>query len=92
MTHAKASLLKAKNTVNDAKKPVFKPIVWHVEAYDRQSCESSVSAQPSTAMSVRQISVVSRMNSPGLQTLGSRKSNERGENDGKFRQMVGRLG
>jgi len=36
-TYAKASLLKARNTVNDAKKPVFRPIVWQVEAYERQS-------------------------------------------------------
>lgn len=62
--YAKASLLKAKNTVNDAKKPVFRPIVWHVEAYERQSCESRVRAQPSTAMSGRRIRVFSRVEHP----------------------------
>jgi hypothetical protein len=31
-TYAKASLLKARNTVKEAKKPVFRPIVWQVEA------------------------------------------------------------
>jgi len=44
--YANASLLKAKNTVKDAKKPVFKPIVWQVDAYDKQSWDKSVNAQP----------------------------------------------
>jgi hypothetical protein len=37
ITYVKASLLKARNTVKDAKNPVFKPIVWHVDAYDKLS-------------------------------------------------------
>jgi hypothetical protein len=36
-TYAKASLLNARKTVKEAKKPVLSPIVWHVEAYERQS-------------------------------------------------------
>lgn len=46
MTHVKASLLKARNTVKEAKNPVFKPIVWQVDAYDKLSCERRVRAHP----------------------------------------------
>ena len=48
--------------MNEAKKPVFKPIVWHVDAYDRQSCERRVSAHPSTAISCVAERVTSKVN------------------------------
>lgn len=52
-TYAKASLLKARNTVNDAKNPVFRPMVWQVDAYDRQSCERRVKAQPEDKLAAK---------------------------------------
>jgi hypothetical protein len=45
-TYAKASLLNARKTVKEAKNPVLSPIVWHVDAYERQSWDRRVSAQP----------------------------------------------
>jgi hypothetical protein len=45
-THVNSTLLKARKTVKEAKKPEFKPIVWQVDAYDRFSGDRSVSAQP----------------------------------------------
>lgn len=52
LTYQNVSLLSARNTVKDAKKPVFKPTVWQVDAKDRFSWDKSVKAQPSTAMSI----------------------------------------
>ena len=45
-TYEKDSLFNARNTVKEAKYPVFRPIVWQVLAYDRLSCDSKVRAQP----------------------------------------------
>jgi len=42
---------RAKNTVKEVKKPVEVPTVWQVEAYPTFGGDSSVSAQPSTAIS-----------------------------------------
>ena len=47
-THAKSSLLSARKTVYDIRYPVFRPMVWHVDAYARFSSERSVRAQPET--------------------------------------------
>lgn len=46
VAHQKSTLFKAKKTVKDAKKPVLRPIVWQVDAYERLSTESRVRAQP----------------------------------------------
>jgi hypothetical protein len=51
LTDQNVSLLNARKTVKDAKKPVFNPMVWQVDAYERQSWDKSVRAQPSTAIS-----------------------------------------
>ena len=46
IAYANSSLLNARNIVNEEKNPVWSPIVWQVDAYDKQSCDSSVKAQP----------------------------------------------
>jgi hypothetical protein len=56
-TCANSGLLKAKNIVNDEKNPVFKPIVWHVEAYDKLGSERRVRAQPSTTFGSKIVQV-----------------------------------
>lgn len=44
--HLKASLLRARKTVNDISHPMVRPTVWHVEAYERFSRDNSVSDHP----------------------------------------------
>ena len=50
-TYLNASLFSARKTVKEAKYPVFRPIVWHVDAYERFSSERRVSAHPKNAVS-----------------------------------------
>ena len=45
-TYENDALFRARNTVKEAKYPVFRPMVWHVLAYDRFSCDKGVKAQP----------------------------------------------
>ena len=93
LTYENASLLRARNTVKDAKKPVFKPIVWQVDAKDRFSGDKRVKAQPSTAMSIAKGRINNRNRSQWakIHALCCGEEDKRGKYKRKFMYVVCRL-
>jgi hypothetical protein len=86
LAHLKASLLRARKTVNDISHPMVRPTIWHVEAYERFSRDNSVSDHP-VYLSV-ETTKPGRVLTVYRDVLHGRNDDERCENHGQHVDMV----